>query len=222
MDVDFLSSEPQEARDLCRQAWRERFPGRAGIPVINAHKFISSATLGVAPPLATGLYVAGGKVGSGRRGDDLCGSPVRLTPDDVSEAMVVMLDQFQLSPVGTDGITKAAKVLAHELGHNLLLGHGNGFDDDGNGRPAGLRGPKRYDEYCDPAWLIPPKNEEVAEDQATPFVDCATSGSLMRRIEVCTQLRPLQVETARGVALVIPGAVNGTESPVFAFGPSIS
>ena len=32
LDVDFLSIEPQEARDLCRQAWRERFPGRAGHP----------------------------------------------------------------------------------------------------------------------------------------------------------------------------------------------
>jgi len=214
LDVEFLSIEAAEARDLCRQAWRERFPGRVGIPIVNARSFISSSTLGVSPPLAPGLYVDGRKFGSGLRGDDLCGSPVRLTPDDVSASMVVMIDQSRLTSAGTDGVTTAAKVWAHELGHNLFLGHGNGFDDDGNGRPAGIRGPKRYDEFCDPAWLVPPQNLVVSEDQATPFVNCATSGSLMNTSVGCTQLRPLQVETARSVALIIPGTVNGTESPV--------
>ncbi len=33
-----------------------------------------------------------------------------------------------------------SKLLAHELGHNLFPGHGNGLDDNGDGRPAGMTG----------------------------------------------------------------------------------
>ncbi len=223
LEVGGPSIEAAEARDLCRQAWQDRFPGRVGIPIVNARTFVFSGdTLGVSPGPAAGLYVHSRRSGSGLRGDDLCGSPVRLTPDDVSASMVVMVDQSRLTLVGVDGLTTAVRELAHELGHNLFLGHGNGFDDDGNGRPAGIRGPKRYDEYCDPAWLIPPQNLDNVEDQATPFVNCATSSSLMNRFASCTELRPLQVETARGVALVIPGTVNGTESPVVGFASPIS
>ena len=143
----------------------------------------------------------------------MCGSPVRLSAADVSQAMVVMVDQSQLTTVGTSGKSKGVMVLAHELGHNLFLSHGNGLDDDGNGRPAGTTGTKRYDQYCDPAWLQAPANVELVEDRLTPYVNCVKSSSLMTRSvnSGCSQLQPLQVETARGVALVHPGAVNGTD-----------
>jgi len=104
----------------------------------------------------------------------------------------------------------------HELGHNLFLGHGNGLDDNQDGRPAGRPGPRRYDEYCDPAWLLPPGNQLVAEDLATDFVDCDRTGSVMVRYATCPNLQPLQVETARRVARLMPGFVDGTPRSVVA------
>jgi hypothetical protein len=99
----------------------------------------------------------------------------------------------------------AASTLAHELGHSLFLGHGNGLDDDGNGRRAGFPGPRRYDEYCDPAWLAAPANTEIAEEVGT-----LTPCSLMQRASCSDVLRPLQVEIARGVARFAPGTLDGT------------
>jgi hypothetical protein len=68
-----------------------------------------------------------------------------------------------------------------------------------------MGGPRRYDEFCDPAWLIPTTNTRPAEDEGTP-----TPCSLMHMFACSSKLRPLQIETARGVARVIPGAVDGT------------
>jgi hypothetical protein len=195
------------ARDLCRQAWQARFPGRRGIPVINARSFrLNPPALGVSPPPPAGLYVPGSaRAYSGTRGDALCGSPIELTTADVSNLYVAVFDQARLS-----GSSSPVSVLAHELGHNLFLGHGNGLDDDGDGRPAGFAGPRRYDEICDPDWLVP-GTTQVAED-----VDSSMPCSLMQVWACSTTLRPLQTETARGVALFIPGAVDGQPPPVVA------
>ena len=100
------------------------------------------------------------------------------------------------------------------IGHNLFLGHGNGLDDNHDGKPAGMRGPLRYDEYCDPGWMLPPNFEELAEDKNTVFVSCAQNGSLMFPSASCPNLQPLQVETARGMALLMPGAKDGTPQRV--------
>jgi hypothetical protein len=197
--------EPRLAREACARAWRMRFPGRVGVPVINARAFPFDGALGAAPGPANGLYVAGRQNFSGQRGDDLCGFPLRLSKADVSDQFVLTVDQFRLP--------RPINVLAHELGHTLFLGHGNGLDDDADGRSVGRHGPRRYDEYCDPDWLLPPQNTLVAEDVGTPVTDCATSSSLMNLSASCTNLQPLQIETARGVALLAPGAVDGTERP---------
>jgi hypothetical protein len=118
---------------------------------------------------------------------------------------------FVIMPDKSWQLSSAVKTLAHELGHNLFLGHGNGLDDNGDGRPIGFNGPRRYDEYCDPGWLLAPGNTVLAED-----VNSATPCSLMQAKACSGELRPLQVETARGVALLLPGAVNGTPVPVVA------
>jgi hypothetical protein len=209
LEVAFLSNEANRAATACTQAWAELQPGRPGLPVVNARKFINSGAIeGVSPGPATALYVASRNPLSGRRGDDLCGAPQRLTPADIGTPFVVMPDQGFL--------TRPTLVLAHELGHNLFLGHGNGLDDNGDGTRAGRPGPKRYDEYCDAGWLAPPMNLDVAEDLGTRLVSCEASSSLMNRFASCTNLRPLQTETARGVARLHPGAVDGTEQPVLA------
>jgi hypothetical protein len=199
-DLDvWLRADGLEVARVCEQAWELRFPGRRGVPVINARQlFEQPATLGVSAGPEAALYVAGRKTGSGQRGDDLCGWPVRLTAADLDDQFVIMPDQsWQTSA--------AVRTLAHELGHTLFLGHGNGLDDDADGRPAGVTGPRRYDEYCDPDWLAPPSNTDVAED-----IGRTPSCSLMHVWACSSDLRPLQVETARGVARFAPGAVDGT------------
>lgn len=201
-----LALEANDVRHLCSQAWQAKYPGRPGIPVVNARSFYGGGlVLGGASQPPSGLYVPGSRhFGSGKRGDALCGSPVTLTPQEVSELFVVVFD-----PANLPGFGDPVRTLAHELGHTLFLGHGNGLDDDGDGRRAGLTGPKRYDEFCDPDWLVPPANTVLAEDVGSP-----TPCSLMQNSACSAELRPLQVETARGVARFVPGFVDGRPAPV--------
>ena len=202
-DVTTFLADLRDVADLCREAWALRFPGRIGIPVVAVHAFVDEpATLGIAPPPPTGLQTASRLHGTGTRGDALCGSPVRLAATDVVKPFVTISDA---ALQGND----ATKILAHELGHNLFLGHGNGLDDDADGRPAGIAGPRRYDQHCDADWLLAPNNIEVAED-----ANSTTPCSLMARAICSSVLRPLQIETARGVARFLPGFVNGTPTPV--------
>jgi hypothetical protein len=105
------------------------------------------------------------------------------------------------------------RYLAHELGHNLFLSHGNGLDDNGDGRPAGMTGSRRYDQYCEPGWLLAPGNSVLAED-----VGSATTCSLMQTSSCSANIRPLQRETARGVARHLPGFVDGTPGLVIGSG----
>lgn len=191
----FLSTEAQEAADACTSAWQLRFPGRPGIPFVIPRSFFQAGlTAGVAPRPPRELQVASSVSGSGQRGDALCGYPVKLEPRDLVKPFVVIPD-FTWDKFGN-----ATFALAHELGHNLYLGHGNGLDDNGDGLSAGSPGPRRYDDYCDPGG--------AAEDVNNP-----TGCSLMHE-NACKALRPLQVETARGVAIYRPGFRDGTPAPV--------
>jgi hypothetical protein len=153
---------------------------------------------------------------AGDRADDLCGHPRALTVDDVTPQLwgVVVdprsYDEYswiQGNPVYT---------LGHEFGHMLMLGHGNGLDDNGDGAPAGteylppfddLLGPsvRHFDENCDALG--------TEEDALTPFVDCEQSASLMRETGCysISTLQPLQVEMARAVAELVPGASVGID-----------
>jgi hypothetical protein len=135
-----LARDVYLASEQCDRAWQTRFPGRRGIPLVNARLFVDArATYGASPPGPRRLTVASRRPGSGERGDDLCGWPTRLSAADVSPSFVVMVDQSRLGSAGDK-----SKRLAHELGHNLLLGHGNGLDDNRDGRAVGVRGPRRY------------------------------------------------------------------------------
>jgi hypothetical protein len=198
------------AETTCANAWQQRYPGRLGIPIILARDFCNSGSLeGGAMDPGVKLMVKSHQANSGQRGDDLCGVPRRLTVGDITNdtrrPFVILIEPAKQSDAPIN--------LAHELGHNLFLGHGNGFDDNSDGKPAGTRGPRRYDEYCDPGWLVPPMNTELAEEVGVNFIDCAQGGSLMREKGLCPILRPLQVETARAVAKLMPGFADGTPGP---------
>lgn len=200
------------AETECANAWEEKYPGRIGIPVIFARNFCESNQIkGAAAPPHPSLQVKSRLAQSGLRGDDLCGVPKRLTAADITN-QIRRPFVIQIEPAMD---AEARNSLAHEFGHNLFLGHGNGLDDNNDGKPAGTRGPspRRYDEYCDPGYLVPPKDEDVAEDVGTKFQDCERSSSLMGRGAPCENLQPLQVETARGVARLMPGFVDGTPVP---------
>src|SRR5262249_49662903 len=95
--------------------------------------------------------------------------------------------------------------LAHELGHTLLLGHGNGLDDNHDGLQPPLSGARRFDQYCDPLALNP-STLDPREDDGTPFTNCVASSSVMEAHAPCNNLQPLQVDQAREVAKLLPGA----------------
>jgi len=208
----FANGDGPFAETACATAWQQRYPNKVGIPIIFARDFCDSGAIkgGAAGPAAQ-LYVKSHKAFSGARGDDLCGVPRRLTGADITnqfrKPFVIIIDPARDPAVRNH--------LAHELGHNLFLGHGNGLDDNRDGTSAGRRGPRRYDEYCDPGWLRAPDNTVLAEDASVPFINCEQSSSLMNLTGSCANLQPLQVETARDVARLMPGFKDTTPLPVF-------
>jgi hypothetical protein len=208
----FANGDGPFAETACATAWRQRYPDKVGIPIIFARDFCDSGSIkgGAAGPAAQ-LYVKSRKVFSGARGDDLCGVPKHLTGADITnqfrKPFVIIIDPARDPAVRNH--------LAHELGHNLFLGHGNGLDDDRNGTSAGRPGPRRYDEYCDPGWFLPTDDSKLAEEVSVPFINCEQSSSLMNESASCSNLQPLQVETARDVARLMPGFIDTTPRPVF-------
>jgi hypothetical protein len=196
------SYEATLAAMLCQQEWAGRYPGRQGLPVLNLRGFVNDfQTQAFATGAPKALWVQQGSDSyTGRRGDDLCGHPRNLSVADVTDQFAGVVDE----ELG-GGLSRVV-ALAHELGHTLMLGHGNGLDDDGNGLEPPEPGPRRFDEYCDPAGL-----NDVTR---TPYEDRLTgscdSDSLMRSMQSdtgCTNLQPLQVEQTREVAKVLPGAL---------------
>ena len=187
---DFLATaetaEPALVEKACEKAWQNIDPSQKGIPVVFVRGFLNAGnTLGFVPAAAPELIQRSGipRTSSTR----LCEHPrQRLLVGDVTRVGWTLL----LEPDGRDiTFDKAVNVLAHELGHTLLLDHGNGLDDDSNGTLPPASGPRRFDGYCDPMGL--------EEDRLTPFVNCEATGSLMQgSVRNCFLLRPLQVEKA--------------------------
>jgi hypothetical protein len=193
--------ERTEIERTCDAAWRAEFNVLNGVLVTVAIRIADTVGFTDSPPTEYMLATPGRPEGQGI----LCTSP----RSGVEEEVVRRAGNVVVTDPAND--REAGHTLAHELGHALLLGHGNGIDDDGNGLLPPNPGARRYDEYCDPAGFDGDASPPApVEDRNTPDVGadnriiCQDRGaSLMRIIGRCDLLKPLQVEAARDVASLI-------------------
>jgi hypothetical protein len=183
----------------CRQAWKTLDPTAPdSIVGVTVRKFINDGqTLGTSSVPDQSLWVKQASPLTGKRGDDLCGDPRHLTLSDVDHGFVVLPQRESFPDRDT-----YVHTLAHELGHALTLSHGNGIDDNGDGRAAGIPGPRRFDQYCDPLGTAP--DGLPVEDHQTQGFTCGVSESLMEPGDSpCYKLTALQIEQARAAAAVL-------------------
>lgn len=212
-DIDSPSGDPFEALQAvgtCQLAWTRLDAEVKGPIVVTAGRFVHAGlTLAGASHPEFGLWVSGAHPLGGQRGDDLCGDPRSLEPSDVLELDGSSLTHSDVGwlviaePGQFRGVEHRSHVLAHELGHVLLLGHGNGIDDNGDGDEAGVEGIRRFDQYCDPLGSTSVNDAELpVEDVQAAEPDCI---SIMQAHAACSALTALQIEQARAAAALMGG-----------------
>jgi hypothetical protein len=207
IDVSYMNPEPKEAADECRDVWQMLYPQDNGLILVATQSLLRggefAGDLAATPAPPRTLWVKSQLPGTGARSDDLCGWPRHLTKADSETTDWSVLSDLIINLPGDYKV-------AHELGHQLMLPHGNGLDDNHDGFLPPQQGPRRFDEYCDPDGMMAPDYTRVTEDLLTPAQGCATTSSLMGRNAACSALQPLQVELARDVARLVPGAIPPT------------
>ena len=211
-DIDAPGGDPFEslqAAFACHRAWRRANSEAKGPVVVTVRRFgHAGLTLAGSSQPAFALWAKGAHPLGGGRGDDSCGEPRDLLPEDVFEIdgssathidvgwlVIAQPDQFR-------NLDQRSRALAHELGHVLFLGHGNGLDDNRDGEEAGVPGPRRYDQYCDPLGSTVVDEQEIPREDLDSTPNC---GSLMGPTAGCSLITELQVEQARATASVMPG-----------------
>ena len=185
------TDEMQYARSSCDWKWRQSGIKSNALVVIIARNLVARS--GVAP--SVGVHPGHLSLRNRNDGRDLCEVPRKLTQEDIRDGYAIIVDPEILAGRSREGPQRGGQgdpaiILAHELGHALLLAHGDGFDNDGNGTQPPGNGFRRFDEDCDPA--------EV--QQVTSIM---SSGGYDKK------LTPLQLELARTAAVLAPDAKGG-------------
>ena len=219
-DINAAGGDPfhaAQAAAACNQVWSERAAEKEGLVLVTARSFAGHAPpKGVASKPSFTLWIDGAHPLGGDRGDDMCGHPRKLSSNDVhnfdpsngaGQGWAIIAE-----PEFYGDSEPRARFLAHELGHVLFLGHGNGVDDNGDGELALFPHRRRFDQYCDPLGSGP--NGSPLEDQA------GNGASLMGTSAPNVILTELQIEMARATAAMMPGCLGspcgGPDEPVVA------
>jgi hypothetical protein len=186
-----LHPELDEAIENCKAQWVPM--GTSGTPLLIVRHFVDEngdavTDAGVSRGPNYLLTAPGGFA-------RLCTAPRTLSAADMKDGYSALEE-----PAAFAGLAPWTWVfLAHELGHTLLLSHGDGLDNDGNGVPLGTSGPRLFDQGCDPP-----------EFQSYDNAPEAPPTSLMDPVPPVSHLiTPLQREAAREAAVHAPGALGG-------------
>lgn len=128
----------------------------------------------------------------------LCVEPRVLTAADVSGRLTFSIEPGNLSakPIWPQQFGVGWITLAHELGHQLLLFHGDGLDNDHNGLEPPTPGLRLFDQKCDP-----PEHSVGFNSEAGSLMD-------FENTELNYNLTSWQIELAREGAEVFPGHVD--------------
>ena len=171
----FGSLENEALVNSCVDAWKDYAPNRQpGFTVVFIREFITDdelplADAGISPDLSKAFNE--NRVG-------MCNKPYDVRTFDV-------YGRWSVIETVKDNLPKTAELvaatLAHELGHNLMLGHGDGVDQDGDGL---------WDEYC---------SSETA--QSPPDILDLSKRNLMQKVSGASfGITSLQAERARAAA----------------------
>ena len=199
-----LGHELTEVTQGCAAAWAELAPNERGIIAVNVRAYVSDSSLGITTTASITQR-------SDPRIQDLCVAPRHLLTSDVTASQVTVIDPKNYGPKTLDGLPmsngeSASTSLAHELGHALLLGHGDGVDNDKNGVLPPLDGPRLYDTICDPAVIVDNDGNVIAVEDSLLDQRNGCGSIMLGGTGSCGLVQPLQVEAARDAAKLIPGA----------------
>jgi hypothetical protein len=192
-DVYASDEEGSLLASKCREVWAGSIV-EGGLVLIIANKIINSDGSRVGMSGYSENYKS---VLARNSGLDLCNFPRNLSKNDLLNRYMIIEDPMHFGLKGEKGNGIPNVILAHEFGHVLMLGHGDGLDNDNNGKQPGENGPRLFDAYCD---FNEYKQFDEQPTQPRSLMNMVAGGN--------TTITPLQRECARNVAVLLPGAAG--------------